>query len=80
MVTHNNKNRIVFNCFYLYRGLNPNEWLLPGPTLGPSLLGVLLRLREHSVAISGDVKAMFHQVRLLPEDRPLLRFVLRDME
>nr|XP_055076729.1 uncharacterized protein LOC129455971 [Misgurnus anguillicaudatus] len=80
MVTHNNKNRIVFNCSYRYRGLNLNEWLLPGPTLGPSLLGVLLRFREHAVAISGDVKAMFHQVRLLSEDRSLLRFVWRDME
>ncbi|KAL0165842.1 hypothetical protein M9458_037686, partial [Cirrhinus mrigala] len=57
MVTHNNKNRIVFNCSYQYRGLNLND-----------------------VAISGDVKAMFHQVRLLPEDLPLLRFVWRDMD
>ena len=64
----------------MYKGLNLNDALLPGPTLGPSLLGVLLRFRQHSVAISGDIKAMFHQVRLLPEDRPLLRFVWRDLK
>lgn len=78
MVTHNSKNRVVFNCSYQYRGQSLNELLLPGPTLGASLLGVLLRFREHVVAISGDIKGMFHQVRLLPEDRPLLRFVWRD--
>ncbi|XP_051793978.1 uncharacterized protein LOC127530664 isoform X1 [Acanthochromis polyacanthus] len=79
MVQHNNKRRLVFNCSYEYRGLNLNQYLLPGPTLGASLLGVPLRFREHAVAISGDIKGMFHQVRLLPEDRRLLRFVWRDM-
>ena len=80
MVHHNGKNRIVFNCSHQYQGLNLNESLLPGPTLGASLLGVLLRIREHAVAISGDIKGMFHQVRLLPEDRPFLRFVWRGMQ
>lgn len=57
-----------FNCSFSYQGLNLNESLLPGPTLSPSIVGVLLRVREHSVAISGDIKGMFHQVCLLPED------------
>ncbi len=30
--------------------------------------------------MSGDVKGMFHQVRLLEQDRPILRFLWRDME
>ncbi|KAL0195426.1 hypothetical protein M9458_008998, partial [Cirrhinus mrigala] len=64
MVTYNDKNRLVFNCSFLYKGMNLNECLLPGPVLGPSLLGVLIRFREHYVAVSGDVKGMFHQVRL----------------
>ncbi|KAL0161461.1 hypothetical protein M9458_045186, partial [Cirrhinus mrigala] len=50
-----------------------------GPTLCASLLGVLLRFRQYAVAISGDIRGMFHQVRLLPEDRPLLRFIWRNM-
>lgn len=79
MVQHNGKNRIVFNCSFQFRGNNLNELLLPGPTLSPSLLSVLLRFREHSVGISSDIRGMFHQVRLLPEDRPLLRFLWRDM-
>ncbi|XP_026061422.1 uncharacterized protein LOC113045324 [Carassius auratus] len=79
MVHHNGKNRIVFNCSFQYHGQNLNELLLPGPVLGPSLLAVLLRFREHSVAVSSDIKGMFHQVRLLPEDKPLLRFLWRDL-
>ncbi len=80
MVTHNQKNRIVFNCSFTYQGNNLNELLLPGPNLSSSLLGVLLRFREHSTAISSDIKGMFHQVRLLPEDRPLLRFLWSNMQ
>lgn len=48
--------------------------------LGPSHIGVLLRFRQHRVAISGDIKSTCHQVRLLPEDRPLLRFRWCNME
>ncbi|XP_052443245.1 uncharacterized protein LOC127984578 [Carassius gibelio] len=80
LVHHNNKARLVFNCSYRYNGQALNDQLIPGPILGPSLLGVLLRFREHIVAISGDIKAMFHQIRLLPEDRSLLRFLWRDMK
>ncbi len=80
MVQHNVKNRVVFNCSFSYQGHNLNELLLPGPTLGPSLLAVLLRFREHSVAISSDIRGMFHQVRLLPQDKPLLRYIWRDMQ
>lgn len=80
MVSHNGKNRVVFNCSFTYKGENLNDLLLPGPTLGSSLLGVLVRFREHRVAISGDIKAMFHQVHLLTEDKPLLRFLWRDLK
>ncbi|XP_033127646.1 uncharacterized protein LOC117125284 [Anneissia japonica] len=80
VVSHNGKDRLVFNCSYEHNGKVLNANLLPGPTLGASLLGVILRFRQHRVAVSGDIKAMFHQIRLLPEDRPLLRFVWRDLQ
>lgn len=79
MVSHNDKNRVVFNCSFSYKGETLNDLLLPGPALGSSLLGVLLRFREHPVAFSSDIKGMFHQIRLLPEDKPLLRFLWRDL-
>ncbi|KAJ8351045.1 hypothetical protein AAFF_G00158550 [Aldrovandia affinis] len=52
LVTHNGKNRVVFNCSFTYKDQNLNELLLSGPNLGASLLGVLLRFREHSTAVS----------------------------
>lgn len=79
MVRHNGKNRIVFNCSFQYQGQSLNEHLIPGPILGLSLLGVLLRFRQHTVAVSADVKGMFHQVRLLPDDKAILRFLWRNM-
>ncbi len=79
LMQHNGKYRLVFNCSFAYQGVSLNQQLLPGPTLGASLLGVLLRFRQYAVAISGDIRGMFHQVRLLPEDRPLLRFIWRNM-
>ncbi|XP_057679968.1 uncharacterized protein LOC130908509 isoform X2 [Corythoichthys intestinalis] len=80
LVCHNNKPRLVFNCSFRHQGLSMNDQLLPGPALGPSLVGVLIRFRQLQVAVSGDIRAMFHQVRLLPEDTPLLRFIWRDMD
>ncbi len=80
MVQHNGKNHVVFNCSFEHKGQNLNHYLLAGPALGPSLLGVLLHFREHTAAVSGDIKGMFHQVRLLPEDKHLLRFIWRDLE
>lgn len=79
LVCHNNKPRLVFNCSFKYQGLSLNDQLLHGPALGPSLVGVLLRFRQHQVAVSADIRGMFHQVRLLPEDRSLLRFIWRDL-
>lgn len=32
------------------------------------------------MAISGEIKSMFHQVRLLPKDKPLLLFLWRDLD
>lgn len=80
MVEHNRKHRVVFNCSFQFQGNNLNELLLPGPALTSSLLAVLLRFREHSIAISSDMKGMFYQIRLLPEDQPLLCFLWRDQQ
>ncbi|KAK0139447.1 hypothetical protein N1851_023835 [Merluccius polli] len=80
LVTHNGKKCLVFNCSHQYLGQTLNQYLLPGPALGASLLGVLLRFSEQPVAVSGDIKGMFHQVCLLPDDRPLLRLLWRDLK
>lgn len=79
-VEHNRKPQIVFNCSYQFKDTSLNNQLLPGPQLGPSLLGVLLRFRQYPVAISGDIKSVFHQIRLLPEDCSLLCFLWHNMQ
>lgn len=70
---HSGKYRVVFNCSFQFQGNSLNKLLLPGPTLVSSLLAVQLRFRYHAVAISRDIEGMFLQVRLLPDDQPLLR-------
>lgn len=77
VVHHNGKARLICSCSYRYSGLRLSSQLLPGPVLGPLLLGVLHQFREHTVAISGDIKAMFHLIRLLQDDKPLLRLLWR---
>ncbi|KAK7877689.1 hypothetical protein WMY93_031608 [Mugilogobius chulae] len=49
MVHHNGKDRVVFNCSFSYNGQSLNDYLLPGPTLGPTMIGVLLRFRRHAI-------------------------------
>ena len=80
VVQQNGKTRLVFNCAFPYRGESLNDHLLPGPNLGSSLVGVLTRFRQHQVAVSGDIKAMFHCVRTLECDRCMLRFLWKDLD
>ena len=65
------KFRIVFDCAASYHGTS----LLTGPDNTNSLLGVLLRFRQHLVGIVGDIRGMFHQVRVPPDDCHALRFL-----
>lgn len=56
---HNNKARVVFNCSFTQKQVSLNTNLLPGPTLSAPLLCVLLRFREHAVAMSVNIRGMF---------------------
>lgn len=47
---------VVLNCSSQFRGESLNQRLIPGLTLGPPLLAVLLRFREHLVAISSNIR------------------------
>lgn len=57
------------------QGTSLNEELLQGPHLTSTLLGVLLRFRQESVAVMGDIQSMFHQVKVPKDDRDFLRFL-----
>ena len=69
------KTRVVFDCSSKYHGTSLNDKLLQGPDFTNSLVGVLIRFRQETVALMSDVEAMFHQVRVKPEDCNALRFL-----
>ena len=69
------KVRVVFDCPAVFHGTSLNDQLLLGPDLTNSLVGVLLRIRENPVAVMADIEAMFHQVRVTPNDYDALRFL-----
>jgi len=69
------KVRIVFDCAARYNGVSLNSQLLQGPDLTNTLVGVLIRFHEESIAIMSDIEGMFHHVRVSPKDCDALRFL-----
>ena len=67
--------RIVFDCAAVHQGVSLNSRVSQGPDLTNNLVGVLQRFRQHSIAVMGDVEAMFHQVKVEPSQRDALRFL-----
>ena len=72
--------RIVFNSSANSRGHDLNDYLLKGPGLLNNLLGVLLRFREGHFAMIGDVKKMFHSIKMLMLEQMTHRFLWRDLD
>ncbi len=66
---------MVFDCAAKYNGTSLNENVLQGPYLTSSLVGVLIRFCQETVALIADIKAMFHQVRVDSKDIDALRFL-----
>ncbi|KAF3692520.1 hypothetical protein EXN66_Car008196 [Channa argus] len=65
--------RVVFDC--AFKGTSINTELLEGPDLVNSLVGVLMRVRHEQIALTAEIEAMYHQLRVLDEDMDLVRFL-----
>ncbi|XP_071647570.1 uncharacterized protein [Temnothorax longispinosus] len=75
------KLRVVFNAFLRCpNGLSINETLLSGPKLQQDLLAILLRFRAEAIALTADVKQMFRQIWISPEQCDYQRIVWRFSE
>ena len=72
------KIRVVNDAAAEWKGTSLNKSLLTGPDLLSSLVGILMRFRVGRVAITADIEAMFHQVRVSSEDADSLRFLWKD--
>ena len=68
------KLRVVFDASLKYENVSLNQNLLIGPDYISSLVGILLRFREHQFAFITDIKKMFYQIEVIPEHRNYLRF------
>lgn len=69
---------MVFDAASRSHGLSLNDRLLKGPDLLNSLPGVLFKFRERKVGICGDLREMFHQIRIREEDCSSQRFLWRE--
>jgi hypothetical protein len=70
-----NEPRIVFDCASECNGKSLNNELLQSPDNTRSLFGVILRFRVDEIAVAADIKRMFHQVYVAPEDRGALCYL-----
>ena len=72
--------RIVFNSSARYMGHMLNDYWAKGPHLLNDLLGVLIWFREYNIAMIGDIKKMYHTVKIKPIEQHTHRFLWRDMD
>ena len=72
--------KIVFNLSAGFNGHVLNNYWAKGPDLINNLLAVLVRFRENTVAITGDISKMYHSVAISVLDQHTHRFLWGNME
>ncbi|XP_058827825.1 uncharacterized protein LOC131687749 [Topomyia yanbarensis] len=72
------KLRLVWDAAAAVGGVSLNSQLLTGPDMLTSLPSVICRFREREVGFGGDIKEMYHQIRIRKEDQQVQRFLFRN--
>ena len=65
----------MFDSAARFKGTSLNEQILQGPDNANNLVGILTRFRRYSIALVGDIRAMFYSVKLDFRDQSALRFL-----
>ncbi|XP_047991806.1 uncharacterized protein LOC125230632 [Leguminivora glycinivorella] len=71
------KIRLVFDAAALNQGQSLNNFILEGPDMLQSLLGIMLRFREGAFAVTAEVEEMFLRIQIREEDRNSQMFLWR---
>nr|CAH7769929.1 unnamed protein product [Callosobruchus chinensis] len=72
------KLRVVFNASApTTTGLSLNDLQMTGPIIQQDLLSIILRFRMRSIVLSSDIKMMYRQVLINPNQRNLQKIVWR---
>ncbi|XP_054283202.1 uncharacterized protein LOC129000263 [Macrosteles quadrilineatus] len=71
------KFRFVFDAASKSHGQSLNSYLLPGPNLFNSLIGILFQFRKHKIAFAADIEEMFLRIKIIAKDQDALRFLWR---
>ena len=72
--------RIVFNSSAKFRNNVFNDYWAKGPNLINNLVSILIRFREEAVGIIGDIRKMYHMIKIGLLDQLTHRFLWRNME
>ena len=70
------KLRIMFDASSKANGSHSlNDCLYPGPSLTATSFGILLRFRNHNIALVGDIEKAFLQIGLHSSHKEFVRFL-----
>ncbi|XP_062712088.1 uncharacterized protein LOC134289722 [Aedes albopictus] len=80
VVTHPrkpDKKRLVWDAAARVNGVSLNSQLLKGPDQLVTLPSVICKFRERSIGFGGDVREMFHQLKMRQSDKRFQLFLFR---